>query len=103
MTLCGLKPIVELGGAYGEWIVFENKIPKYHIHCFDDKWESNKIVNHLLDHKIAMDSIIQKISKNRKVKLTMEDYPFLSIEWSSKIVELDLQPLPLEWVKEILP
>ena len=104
LTPFGLKPIVELGGAYGECIVYENKLPKDHISCFDDKWESNKLIHDLIANKVeSWDSIIQKINKNRKLKLTVEGYPSLIIEWSSKLVELDLQPLPLEWVKEIAP
>jgi hypothetical protein len=102
LTLTGIREFVELGGAYGEWIVYENNKAKYLVHCFDKESESNKRITDLLDKKQeTWASILSKIRQNRKINLNMGNYPWIRIEISSRSEVLDLPPIPIKWLNEI--
>ena len=68
-TLTGKKEILELTeDAYGQWIVYQNKIPKYHINCFDFENESNQILNSLLLKKQqSIDEVLETINKKNSI------------------------------------
>jgi hypothetical protein len=99
-TLTGNKEILELTeDAYGQWIIYQNKQPMYHINCFDFETESNQILNGmLLAQQKTIDEVLRIINKRNRTNLTIEKAPFIEIKVDSTIKELELQPLPLEWV-----
>lgn len=99
-TLTGNKEIVELTeNAYGQWIIYQNKIATYHVDCFDLKTESNQILNGmLLAQQKPMSKVLEIINKKNKTNLSIEKAPFLEIKVESKIKELNLEPLPIEWL-----
>lgn len=99
-TLTGNKEILELTeDAYGQWIIYQNKQPMFHINCFDFKTESNQILNGmLLAQRKTIKEVLGIINKRNRTNLTIEKAPFLEIKVDSTIKELDLEPLPLEWV-----
>ena len=99
-TLIGNKEILELTeDAYGQWIVYQNKIPRFHINCFDFKNESNQILNSLLlAQQKTIKEVLGIINKKNKTNLSIEKAPLLEIKVDSTIKELNLKPLPLEWV-----
>jgi len=99
-TLTGNKEILELTeDAYGQWIIYQNKKPMFHINCFDFKTESNQILNGmLLAQQKTISEVLSIINKRNRTNLTIEKAPFLEIKVDSKIKEIELEPLPLEWV-----
>lgn len=99
-TFVGNKQIVELtDNAYGQWIIYQNKKPMFHIDCFDFENESNQILNRLLlAQQKTIQEVLNTINKKNDVKLSIEKAPLLEIKVNSKIKELNLEPLPLEWV-----
>lgn len=99
-TLIGNKEILELTeDAYGQWIIYQNKKPKFHVNCFDFKNESNQILNSLLlSQQKTIKEILSSINKKNNTNLSIEKAPMLEIKVDSKLKELNLEPLPLEWV-----
>ncbi len=100
-TLTGNKEILELiEDAYGQWIVYQNKKPRFHINCFDFQNESNQILNGwLLAQQKSINEVLSIINRKNKTNLTIEKAPLLEIKVDSKIKEISLEPLPLEWVR----
>ena len=99
-TLTGKKEILELAEkAYGQWIIYQNKKPRFHVDCFDFKSESNQILNGLLlAQQKSIDEVISFINRKNKLNLSIEKAPLLEIKVASTEKELSLDPLPLEWV-----
>jgi len=99
-TLTGKKEILELTeDAYGQWIVYLNKKPTYHINCFDFENESNQILNSLLLKKQqSINEVLSSINKRNNIHLSIEKAPLLEIKVGSELKEIELRPLPLEWV-----
>ena len=99
-TLTGNKQILELTeDAYGQWIIYKDKQPMYHIDCFDFENESNQVLNSLLLKKQkTIQEVINTINSNNNIRLSIEKAPLLEIKIDSKIKEFDLEPIPLEWV-----
>ena len=99
-TLTGKKEILELtDNAYGQWIIYQNKKPRFHVNCFDFNNESNQILNGwLLAKQKSIQEVLGMINKKNKTNLTIEKAPFLEIKVDSTIKEMSLDPLPLEWV-----
>lgn len=99
-TLTGNKEILELTeDAYGQWIIYQNKKPKFHVNCFDFENESNQILNSLLlSQQKTIKEVLSIINKKNNTNLSIEKAPMLEIKVDSKLKELNLEPLPLEWV-----
>ncbi len=103
-TLTGIRKFIDIGDfSYGEWIIYDNKIPKYHIVTFDNEGPSNTLIDELLrSKKESIESLLEKISKSQNKKLSLGNRPFCEFIKKSEHIELDLIPLPYEWVKQIL-
>ena len=99
-TLTGSKKILELRKKRaGQWIIYQNESPAYFVDCFDFKEESNLILNNLiLSERNTIDDVLKKIKKEKKIKLSLQKPPIVEIEIKSEVKELDLQPLPEEWL-----
>tara|TARA_R110001592_G_scaffold51704_1_gene158868 strand:- start:1395 stop:1730 length:336 start_codon:yes stop_codon:yes gene_type:complete len=100
-TITGSKNILEiLKKKTGQWILYKNDEPTYFVDCFDFKEESNLILNNLiLSEKNTIDEVLKKIKKKTKIKLSLIKPPIVEIELKSEIKELQLPPLPEEWLQ----
>ena len=94
------KLILELTKeTYGQCVICQNKKPKFHIDCFDFKSESNQILNSLLLSKQqTIEEVLSRINKKENISLSIEKPKFYERAVDSKIKEIELESLPLEWV-----
>lgn len=99
-TLTGTKEILEIPKKKsGQWIIYQNDEPTYFVDCFDFKKESNLIMNNLiLSERKSIEEIIKKIKKKTRVNISIPKRPIFEIEVKSEIKELELEPLPEDWV-----
>ena len=99
-TLTGTKEILQLPKKKsGQWIIYQNREPAYFVDCFDFNEESNLILNNLiLSERKTIDDVIKTICRNKNVKLTVPKIPLFEIEIKTQERELELQPLPEEWL-----
>jgi hypothetical protein len=94
-TLTGLKKLIDLGDQNdGEWIVYEDGQPKYHVEVFSEL--------RLLLKKEKIETILDTISKANDVNLSLGKRPLIEIVKETKLVTLDLGPLPESWVQQII-
>jgi hypothetical protein len=100
-TLTGTKDVLLTSKKRsGQWIVYQNNEPTYFVDCFDYKNESNLILNYLIISKRkSIDTIINKIKKEKKVKLSIVKPPIFEIQIKTEIKELNLKPLPEAWIQ----
>jgi hypothetical protein len=99
-TLTGTKEVLEIQKKKsGQWIIYQNDEPTYLVDCFDFKKESNLIMNNLiLSERKSIDKVIREIRKKNNVKISLPKVPIFEIEVKSEIKELELAPLPEDWL-----
>ncbi len=99
-TLTGTKDILEIPKKKsGQWIIYQNDEPTYFVDCFDFKKESNLIMNNLiLSERKTIDEVIKRIRKKKNINLSLPKIPIFEIEVKSEEKELELKPLPEEWI-----
>ncbi|MBI1285957.1 MAG: hypothetical protein GC178_00075 [Flavobacteriales bacterium] len=100
----GVQEVIDLPDqSYGEWIVYENHVPKYHVACFRENSDSDKLIYDLLESgKWSMEKIISRINSLEKQNLKLFSRPIFAKKLSSVIVNRDEFPtLPAEWVKRL--
>jgi hypothetical protein len=102
-SLNGLTKFVDLGDStYGEWIIYDNEVPKYHINYFNKDSDSDIAINSLLENKKeTIQNIIYKINNKQGIKLSFGSRPSIEIVKKSELINLKLPPLPKDWVKNI--
>ncbi|RZA02699.1 MAG: hypothetical protein EOP47_05825 [Sphingobacteriaceae bacterium] len=102
-SLKGLVNFVDLSDfAYGEWIIYDNRIPKYYVNIFNKESVSDSIILSLIESKVeTVQSLIEKINKKENTKLSLGNKPTIEIIKKTELVNLDLKPLPERWVKNI--
>ena len=102
-SLKGLIKYVDLGdSSYGEWIIYDNEIPKYHINIFDKSSDSNIRLLKLLENKQkTIESIVTEINSKENTSLSLMQRPVLEVIKTSELVNLDLEPIPVNWVSNI--
>ena len=100
-TLLDTYKVIELPSqSYGEWIIYQNKIPKYHVNLFNLKHESNRIIKEIIENqKRSIDQIIYTINKHNNLNLHLEKRKLLSIKTTSDILSMVLNPIPLELIE----
>jgi hypothetical protein len=98
--LTGKREIVEKKDQKTtQWVVYQDKKPTFYVDCFDLKIESNVLINNLiLSERKKMENVLKEINETQNVHLSIEKTPFFSIEKSSEYKELELKPLPKEWL-----
>lgn len=102
LTLTGIQVRMELGdSSYWEWVIYEGRKAKYHIHALDHKDGSDGKIYALLNAGVSMDEILDKINKASHQRLNQGELPFFRIRMSSYINTDELKPLPLEWLNLI--
>jgi hypothetical protein len=99
-TLTGTKEVLEIPKRKsGQWIIYQNNEPTYFVDCFDFKKESNLIMNNLiLSERKSIDEVIKSIKKKKKIKLSVAKPPMFEIQLKTQERELELAPLPEEWI-----
>ncbi len=99
-TLKGKCELVDIGDhIYGEWIIYENEKPKFHVNLFREDSESDKRIKELIEHKNeSIESIIKKINLSFKMELNLGKRPIIEIVVNTKLKELALNPIPTEWL-----
>lgn len=105
-TIFGLRDFVTLRDfAYAEWLIYNGNVLAYHVACFRENSASDAMVNQLITEKReTMDSILRKINERQGTKLHFGRHQplFILIQKKEEFVELDLPPLPENWIKAIL-
>ena len=80
-------------------IIYQDDKPAYWVDCFDLQTEANVEMNYLvLCQQKSMKSVIQEIAQKQNVNLYIKEAPLLSIKQESIETEMELPPLPLNWV-----
>ncbi len=99
-TLKGTKEILQLKKKKStEAIVYKDNTPSYFVDCFDLKTESNVLMNSLvLCKQRNINDVILEIGKKNNVNLSVKEAPFFSIEKSTVDTEMELPPLPEDWL-----
>ena len=103
-TIKGLLKGINLGDfVYGEWIVYDDNEARYHINVFKQRANSDIVINDLLlnNKNETIKSIIGKINKNHGLKLSLNNRPFIRMRLRSEMVDLNLPPLPDQFIKNI--
>ena len=102
-TLTGKRDFVDLGGqSYGEWVVYEKEIPKFHISCFSENSKSDLIIKELIESsKWTIEAIIDRINESYETALTLDNRPVIKFQIASELRDLDLTPLPTKWMEKI--
>jgi hypothetical protein len=101
-TLTGIRKMIDLGDqSYGEWLIYDHLIPKYHVMIFE-KDDSNMLINSLISSKSeTIDSIVEKINAGQGRKLSLGKRPLIKIVKKEELVDLELIPIPVDWIKNI--
>ena len=100
-TLTGRKKILELPKKKRtEAIIYQNNTPTFYVDCFDLQTESNVMMNSLvLGQKRSISNVIKEIAEKNNVELSVKKAPTISIEKSFELKEVELPPLPENWLK----
>ena len=102
-TLTGIQEFVDLGDqAYGEWIVYINNFPKFHINCFRENSDSDVLIKKVIEKKNwTIEKLIDLVNENENIKLSLGTRPWIEIESSTELREITLEPLPYHWIEKI--
>ena len=80
-------------------VVYQDDKPAYFVDCFDMEEASNVEMNLLvLCQQRSMKSVINEIAQKNEVNIYVKEAPFFSVKRNTRKVELELPPLPLDWV-----
>ncbi|KAB1158870.1 hypothetical protein F7018_07125 [Tenacibaculum aiptasiae] len=99
-TIRGTKKILELKNYKAtEAIIYKDGSPCFYVDCFDLRTESNVILNSMvLCRQQKLKEVIKEIGRINKVNISVQKVPFFSIKTKIEFKELDLPPLPKEWL-----
>ena len=101
-TFSGTKNIVEvLRKKDTQWVIYENNKPKFFVDFFDLETESNAMMNSLvLCGRRPLHVVLEMINKKNNINLSIPVISKLGFKkkLSSKVIELNLEPLPEEWL-----
>jgi len=101
-TLSGTKEVVEIPNKKAtQWIIYQDNKPKYYTDFYDLDIESNVMMNSLvLCGKRSIHEVLNIINKRNKIHLYIPKITRLGFKKKvkTKKVELDLEPIPEEWL-----
>ena len=102
MTLNGkIQEVTLPDSAYGEWIIYENNEPKYHVNVFNHESKSDCLVFVLInENKFKFKNILAEINNQFKTNLTLSSKTNFGIKINSKLIEFKLSSLPFEWIAQ---
>ncbi len=95
-----IQEVVIPDSTYGEWIVYENNKPKFHVNIFDYEHKSNCLLRIILNETDSsfnkfLNDLNQRLNKN----LTLSIKPSLGFKINSKLIEFSLDTLPFKWIE----
>ena len=69
-----MKEVLEfVENDYGQWIVYQDNKPKFHIDCFDYSSESNRLLNDWIPSKQrSVDQVLNSINRRNHINLTLK-------------------------------
>ena len=78
----GVKEVLEfVENDYGQWIVYQDNEPKFHINCFDYSSESNRLLNDwILSKQRSIDQVLNSINRRNHINLTLKKDPSICIK-----------------------
>jgi len=80
-------------------VVYQDDKPAYFVDCFDMDEDSNVEMNLLvLCQQRSMKAVINEIAERNSVNLHLKEAPIFAVKRNTRKVELELPPLPLDWV-----
>lgn len=101
-TLSGTKEVIETPEKKAtQWVIYKDGKPAYFVDFYDLEIESNAMMNSLvLCTKRSIHEVLELINQKNNIKLSV---PLISRLGYKKIiktrkVELDLEPIPEEWL-----
>ncbi len=98
----GIEKFIDLGDfTYGEWIVYENGEPRYHVNCNANNGADLLIKNLLSSGNRSIDDIVKEIGRAEKRTLSLRARPMIEIIAKQDWVDLNLPPLPLSWLNKM--
>lgn len=101
-TLLGTKKVIKIPNRKpSQWIIYKDNEPKYYVDLYDLSNESNSMMNSLvLCAKRTMQEVLKMINKKHNINLSTQNISLsrFSKKIDSKVIELDLEPLPEEWL-----
>jgi|TARA_R110001592_G_scaffold239559_3_gene499503 hypothetical protein len=102
-TLTGKLEFIDLGEhSYGEWIIYEDNLPKFHIDCFRENSLSDSLIKDLIEKENwTIEKLLDRINQMDNRNLTLGKRPLIEIEASSELKEIKLDSLPIELVKKL--
>ena len=103
-TLSGNLKFVDLGSqTYGEWIIYEDGTPKYHISCLREKSESDCLIKKIIENnKWSIEKLLKQVNENEGRKFKQVKRPFFEIILSTEMEDLHLTPMPIKWIERII-
>ena len=101
LTLKGKIEEISLpDSAYGEWIIYENGEPKFHVNIFNFESKSDCLVNVIMaESNMEFKSILKDINERFKRNLNLSSKTNFGIKLNSKLIESELGSLPFEWLE----
>ena len=102
-TLTGNQEYIDLGDqSYGEWIIYVDKFPKFHINCFRENSLADSLIKSLIDNeKWTIEKLLEKINQFDNRHLTLAKRPLIEIASSTELKEIKLDSLPIDLVEKI--
>ena len=101
-TYSGIKKIIEIRQKKPkQWIIYKDDNPSYFVDFYDLEKESNCMMNSLvLCAKRSIKEVLELINKKNNINLSVPKISRLGFKKKikSKLIELDLEPIPEEWL-----
>jgi len=101
-TLSGTKEVIETFERKAtQWVVYKDEKPAYFVDFYDLEKESNAMMNSLvLCTKRSIREVLEIINKKNNINLSVPVISRLGYKKivKSKKIELDLGPIPEEWL-----
>jgi len=101
-TLSGTKKIIEIPNKKNtQWVIYQDKEPKYYTDFYDLEIESNAIMNSLvLCNKRSIHEVLELINKRNNINLSIPKISRLGYKKviKSEKIELALDPIPEKWL-----
>ena len=101
-TLSGNKKILKIPRRKpSQWIIYQDNEPKFYVDLYDLSIEANAMMNSLvLCAKNTMQDVLKLINQKNNINLSTRKFSSLGFHKlkDSKVVNIQLEPLPEEWL-----
>lgn len=88
-----------LDGAYGEWLVFEDNVPKYYFNFFDEEYASFK--QSLPKFKMNLENYLNECFKKKNMNLTTRQYMYgFKLKGKEEVRIIVIEKMPANILEE---